>query len=492
MTRIDSNDMRSATSLATSSFADPFEGNRPRPERPLIMPRRVELVPLIALVLGCLLTAASYETSWVHLAYRLPRMHAVIDTAIGLVSLLVAYLVYGRFQALHKRRDYLLAVALGLAGLVSLFAAVTQGISTAPLGRAEVWTAMVGRLIVAVLFAVAALTSDREMQQGGSPSRFIGRLGCAFVVLMGVAYVASYRILPWSMDLAVSPRDASKPLFVGPPLLLVAQAAVAVAFAIAGWRFSRVRSDRDDLMMWLAASCLLFALASVDYLAFPSIFSDWIYVGDVLLLAGVVLLLVGAAREIGRYRTERIAIEERRRVAHDLHDGVAQELAYIATLARRMERSTDMIDARRIADAARHALDESRLVIAALAGAGDAGKQLTLTARDAARRFDLGIAVDLPPVVDLAPEKVEAVLRIVREAITNAGRHAHAHMVRVRLLEGHPTVLELSDDGDGFDPAGDLPGFGLTAMRERAAAIDAVLVVGPGDGGGTTVRLELP
>jgi signal transduction histidine kinase len=419
-------------------------------------------------------------------------MHAVIDTTIGLVSLLVAYLVYGRFEALQRRRDYLLAFALGLGGLVSLFAATTQGVNPAPLGRAEVWTTMVGRLLVAILFAVAALTSDDKIERGGSPAKFAGGLTIAFAALMGVAYAASYEFLPWSSDLAVSPRDASKPLFVGPSLLLVAQAAVAVAFAIAGWQFSRRHTEGDDLMTWVSASCLLFALASVDYLAFPSIFSDWIYVGDVLLLAGVVLLLVGAAREIGRYRTERIAIEERRRVAHDLHDGVAQELAYIATLARRMERSTDMIDARRIADAARHALDESRLVIAALAGAGDAGKQITLTARDAARRFDLDISVDLPPVVDLAPEKVEAVLRIVREAITNAGRHAHAHKVRVRLLEGHPTVLELSDDGHGFDPYGDLPGFGLTAMRERAAAIDAVLAVEPGTGGGTTVRLELP
>jgi signal transduction histidine kinase len=492
MTQIDSNKTLVATSLAAPSLGTPFEENPRRSERPLVMPRRVEVVPVVALVLGCLLTAASYETSWVHLAYRLPRMHAVIDTTIGLVSLLVAYLVYGRFEALHKRRDYVLAFALGLGGLVSLFAATTQGISSASLGRPEVWTAMVGRLLVAILFAIAALTSDDKVERGGSPTRFVGGLTIAFVALMGVAYAASYKLLPWSSDLSVSPRDASKPLFVGPSLLLVAQAAVAVAFAVAGWRFSRRHSESDDLMTWLAASCLLFALASVDYLAFPSIFSDWIYVGDVLLLAGIVLLLVGAAREIGRYRTERIAIEERRRVAHDLHDGVAQELAYIATLARRMERSTDVQDAHRIADAARHALDESRLVIAALAGAGDAGKQLTLTARDAARRFDLDVTLDLPPLIDLAPEKVEAVLRIVREAITNVGRHAHARTIQIRYREGHPAVLELRDDGDGFDPNNHAPGFGLTAMQERAAAIGASLVVEPDWPGGTLVRLELP
>src|SRR4029078_12262812 len=95
----------------------------PRPSR-IELPRASQVVPILALVLGCALTAASYQASWVHLAYRLPRMHAVIDTTIGLGSLLVAYLSYNRAQALGRQRDYVLVFALGFGGFVNLLAAV--------------------------------------------------------------------------------------------------------------------------------------------------------------------------------------------------------------------------------------------------------------------------------------------------------------------------------------------------------------------------------
>jgi signal transduction histidine kinase len=451
---------------------------------------RASLVPVIALVLGCLLTAASFGSSWIHLAYHLPRMHAVIDTTIGLVSLLLAYLVYGRVLALRRQRDYVLAFALGFSGFVNLFAAISQSVSSHPLDRAAVWTTLVGQLLVAVLFAVASVAPDERIDRAAPMTRLVVALTIAFVALMGVVYLFASG-LPWSMDLTISPRDASKPLFVGPSLMLVTQALVAVAYAIAGWNFIRVRRrEHDDLMTWLASYSLLFALASVDYLAFPSIFSDWIYVGDILRLGGVFLLLVGAAREISRYRREAAAIEERRRIAHDLHDGVAQELAYIATMAHRIESDPTPRDIHRLADAARHALDESRLVIAALAGAGNASEQLTLTASDSARRFELQLVLHCPPTLELPADVVEALQRITREAITNVGRHAHARTVTVTLDGGDPVTLEIADDGVGFD-GNQARGFGLTSMRERAEAMGAALTINSSEAG-TTIRVVLP
>ena len=458
--------------------------------RRLELPRASQLVPILALVLGCALTAASYWTSWVHLAYRLPRMHAVIDTTIGLVFLLPAYLVYSRAQALGRQRDYMLVFALGFGGLVNLTAALIQGASSMPLDRAAVWTTTIGRLDVALLFAAAALTPDVLLKRSGSVPKFVLGLGIAFAVIMAAVAIASTR-LPWSPDLAVSPRDASKPLFVGPSLLLVAQGVIAVAYTVAGWSFSRRRTERDDLTTWLASSCLLFALASVDYLAFPSIFSDWIYVGDILRLAGVVLLLVGAAREISRYGKEGAALEERRRVARDLHDGVAQELAYIATMARRIERAPTARDARRLADAAQHALDESRLVISTLAGSGNASDQIAMTARDAAHRCNIEAVLDLPPVLDLPAEVVEALLRIIREAVNNAGRHADATVVTVSLDVTDGIVLDVRDDGEGFDATNARAGFGLTSMRERAEAIGGTFTLTTTPGGGTTIRVDV-
>src|SRR5207244_10779229 len=142
------------------------------PPRRFERPRASQLVPITVLVLGSVLTAASFKSSWVHLAYHLPRMHAIIDTTIGLVSLLLAYLVYSRAQALGRQRDYMLVFALGFGGFVNLFAALTQGVASVPLGRAEVWTTMIGRLDVALLFAAAAWAPDIRLQRLTTAPRF--------------------------------------------------------------------------------------------------------------------------------------------------------------------------------------------------------------------------------------------------------------------------------------------------------------------------------
>ena len=185
-------------------------------------------------------------------------------------------------------------------------------------------------------------------------------------------------------------------------------------------------------------------------------------------------------------------MDERRRLAHDLHDGVAQELAYMASVARRLERASQMPDARRLADAAQHALDESRLVISTLVGAGNPSAQLAITARDAAHRFDLELVLDLPDDLALPANAVEALLRIVREAINNAGRHAHASTVRVSLHLGDVIALTIADDGAGFDTTADRSGFGLTSMRERSEALGGVFTLTAAPGDGTTIQVDIP
>jgi signal transduction histidine kinase len=245
-------------------------------------------------------------------------------------------------------------------------------------------------------------------------------------------------------------------------------------------------------MTWLASGCALFAIASLDYFAFPSIFSDWIYAGDFLRLAGVLLFLVGAAREISGYWRRSAAMEERRKLAHDLHDGVAQELAFIASVASRLDRDVPVRDARRLADAAQRALDESRLVIATLAGAGNPSEQLAMTARDAAHRFDLDLVLDIPAALELPTGAVEALLRIVREAINNVGRHANATTVRVSVHVNGGIALSVAVDGDGFDATAATSGFGLTSMRERAEAVGGVFTMTTSPRHGATIDVEIP
>jgi signal transduction histidine kinase len=109
---------------------------------------------------------------------------------------------------------------------------------------------------------------------------------------------------------------------------------------------------------------------------------------------------------------------------------------------------------------------------------------------------DVRVEVDLSSVLAIDdPARREPIVRIVREAVTNAVRHGHAaHVsVRVSVEDGIPT-LRVSDDGVGFDDtlsAG--PGrFGLVSMRERAAEIGASLEVHSEPGLGTTVEVLWP
>jgi signal transduction histidine kinase len=441
--------------LDPQSFVD-AEVFETRPQnRPLWRLPASQLVPVAAIVLGSVLTVLSLDSSWVPLAYRLPRMHGVLESAIGLVSVLVAYLVYGRVRTHGRLRDLVLAFALGFTAVVHLFAAISQGVSSGPPNRFEVWTITFGRLLGAILIAAAALVPTQVGIREARVARFLFGVAIAFYALVALVAITALH-LPWSEDLADSPTDASTPLFVGPVLLLMLAALVPIAYSVAGLQFSW--SGRgDDLMTWVAAACILFALAGLNYLAFPSLFSDWIYVGDVLRLGGVLLLLVGAAREIRSYWQRTTALEERRRIAHDLHDGVAQELAFIATLA----------------------------------GAGDPAEQLALTARDAAHRFDVVVVVDVPEEVELPSEITEALLRIVRESVTNAGRHAHASTVHVRLRMFPDVTLVVEDDGEGFDTAKQTPGFGLQSMRERVEAVGGEFLVSSVEGAGTTIRVRM-
>jgi signal transduction histidine kinase len=450
-------------------------------------PAPSELVPVAVLLAGVVVTALSFQSTWIDFAYRLPRMQAVIDTAVALSSLLLAYLVYGRVEALMRRRDLVLAFALGFLGLVNLFGAMNDAAANEPPSRFGVWTPTIGNLFVALLFAAAAGTTPRPIVRTRVPLFVLG-VATAFVGLMALVAFASSG-MPWSPDLTVPPDDATKPAFVGPAAFLAAHVGTLLAYSGAAIGFSRLRRNDGELMTWVASSCMLFAFASFTYLSYPSIFSDRIYVGDVLRLAAVTLLLAGAAREIRGYWKHTAAIEERRALARDLHDGVAQELAFIATAARRLEHEVGSRHAAHLADAAQHALDESRLVISALAGAGNTSEQLALTARDAARRFGLELELDVPSHVDLPANVTEALLRITREAITNTGRHASARTVRVSLATVEGVVLTVADDGAGFDAAGVAHGFGLVGMRERAAAIgaDFSLVTGPRKG--TTIRV---
>jgi signal transduction histidine kinase len=196
-----------------------------------------------------------------------------------------------------------------------------------------------------------------------------------------------------------------------------------------------------------------------------------------------------------RRTVEKAVADDRRRIARDLHDGLAQELAFISLeshrLAERGERS-----AADLAQAADRALREVRCAIEELAQ--PTGRPLheaiAETAAELTARSNATLQLDVDPRVELAPEPRESLLRILREAVCNGLRHGGASTIEVKLSSDSGLRMSVADNGVGFDPGAPQRqgSFGLTSMTERAQALGGKLRLRSHPGGGTSVEVLLP
>jgi PAS domain S-box-containing protein len=203
---------------------------------------------------------------------------------------------------------------------------------------------------------------------------------------------------------------------------------------------------------------------------------------------------------------EKVALEERQRLARDLHDSVSQAVFGIALGARSahelLSKDPNLASLRepleyvlRLSEAA---LAEMRALIYELRPEALAREGLTgaLKHHTAALRARHGIIVDeaLVEEPDLSWESKQGLYRIAQEALHNAGRHARAKRVGISLGQDDAQVrLEVWDDGVGFDPNGGEPGhFGLNTMRERVNELGGRLEIESGPQAGTRVRATIP
>lgn len=216
-------------------------------------------------------------------------------------------------------------------------------------------------------------------------------------------------------------------------------------------------------------------------------------IGPFLFVALVLLLAHAAA--LGHRRAVAAAVaRERRRMARELHDGVAQELAFIGTECSRLGLDPGLHG---IAEAAQRGLAESRRAILALRRpvAASLAEELEQVAHHAADRAGLRLDLRLARGVDLAPAARSELSRVVQESIANAARHAGATSVCVELSVERGTRLAVSDDGAGFGPdppEAVPPGFGVLGMRERVAALGGELHIVSRRRRGTRVEVLLP
>jgi PAS domain S-box-containing protein len=198
------------------------------------------------------------------------------------------------------------------------------------------------------------------------------------------------------------------------------------------------------------------------------------------------------------------ALEERQRLARELHDSVSQALYGIALGAHtaREALEADPRDAREAVEyvlaLAEAGLAEMRALIFALRpeSLAQEGLVAALGKQVGALRARHGLVVetDLGAEPDLPLETKEVLYRIALEALHNTAKHARARVVGVRLATRAGEVeLEVRDDGAGFDPGDAFPGhLGLHSMRERAAAAGGTVAITSAPGRGTRLLARLP
>lgn len=479
---------------------------------------------LVVAVVGLGLTVAVVADPVFSFAFTAPVARAVLETAVTIVGCLVVFLVIGRYRRRRRPVDLGIAVALGVLALsYPLFVGM---FSIGPGAVADVgkWIYLLAHASAAGLLCWAAFQPLPPPDERAVPSPWTREAGeterpvsvlpndrptalrgawswvCTVMatVLVSLALLAHFGFDP----------DATNPPVTAPVHLLSEPGISAVRllsfFLFAGAALGflwRNRSGVDHLIGWLSVGCTLLAVGDLEYGLFPPASHGQLHLGDVFRLAAVLVFAIGAAAEIRSYwyESRRLArLEERRSVAADLHDGIAQELAFLSAQVRAAEaRAGGGPWLAQLRAASDRALSESRRAIAAL-----------VSDRPLALRGDISDAVHevtdpagVRALVDVQPSWVglvdrEAVVRIVREAVVNAVRHGSPTTVAVELSgSSHPT-LRIVDDGTGFDPSAievsHSRGYGITGMRERARSIGAHFRIVSSLGQGTTVELWWP
>jgi signal transduction histidine kinase len=418
-----------------------------------------------------------------------------------MVLIFIAAVLLGRFRLFGSRRTLFKLAAVIVLVLDNLASAIyTITIDDVSSNGFSTWAFASNGLLGAGLLAVAATLPDRPVRRRDREmTQILGGSLALFAAVTAVIAVLGSR-LPGAFQVPPETPEALE-LLSEHPGLVVAEVVTAIFYGIAAVAFARLAEDEhDEFLKWLGIGSVVAAVSYINYALFPSQFTELLYSGDVLFLGAVGALLFGAVREISREEAAMVrsaVLEERRRMARDLHDGVAQELAFIASQTRWFLREPENLQPLpEILDAIERALDESRSAIAALGRPVDETLDLALghAALDVANRVGARVHLDLDDHVDVPPDWRDALLRITREAIGNAVRHGQARTINLQLRDADGIRLRVSDDGEGFDTSAPRSpqSFGLTSMRERTESLGGEFSIASTPGSGTTVEVALP
>ena len=268
----------------------------------------------------------------------------------------------------------------------------------------------------------------------------------------------------------------------------------------------------DERPGWAAPGCTQFLLAPIGSVGLFVVgrataeYSDL----DADFAVTIAEYLAGMLQRSSAQDVDRGVSTERRRIAQEIHDGLAQEMTGVVLALEGCQRAFKKDPALlgpQLAKAARDAratLADVRQYMAALRQSETGALNLPVTLGrlvDDLRR-QTGLQVEMEesgPQRELEPIVERAVIRIVGESLRNIAQHAGAQKAKVSLLYGpEGVVVTIEDDGKGFDVETTFSGaegrghFGVVGMRERAEAAGGQLVVRSEAGHGTIVRASIP
>jgi signal transduction histidine kinase len=429
----------------------------------------------IGLAVAVLISAAPS----LRFAYPAGLSRTATQTAVAVMALLALGLLVSRTRGRSSGAHlYLCASLTLLAG-----SAVALMLARIDTGVGVWWAIYAGTLAGAVLLVLSAWGVSGGRRTVAPTS----------LLVLGLAVAAVHVLADAQVPLAdMTSLDAERPHLDRQPGMLLIHFACAALFALAAVGLARRAAGRaESLAGWVAVAASLEAVSRLYLILFPPVPTGWLHMADVWYLASTAVLLVG----IARWSRQALVASERRRIANALHDGVAQELAFIRRHAEELTGTEDDGLGRAIVAAATRADEETRSAIAMLAPSAEGSlvQEIERVATRVAEREGVSLQLALAPAAEAERNVREALARITGEAVTNAARHGDAQTVRVELSDNRPLCLYIADDGRGFDPASPpARGHGLVSMRERAEEIGARLALVSGQGAGTEVRVELP
>jgi signal transduction histidine kinase len=408
-------------------------------------------------------------------------IRAASQTVAGLAALAACWVALLRAERTLSTNDLALAVAIGLVAVTSMLLVVLTVVAQAGTIGSTLWIPIPGRLGAAALLVLA----------GGSGSplvRLPGRLLLAILIAALASILAGCGAL-----LGVAAGPVEVPLW-----LQLATIATCLAGAIA--LALRSRRAGDHVLGWYAAAAAGLAGSRLTFMLLPAPGSHWLSPGDLARLGVGALLLMAVRGELAASRgrmLEKAIAEERGRLAREIHDGLAQELAFIVSQSRGLiARMPDSSVLEPLAAAGQAALADVRRTIFNLKRPTNRSLSTAIVEQTFVIADRAGLALDVEVQGDVAvgPETQHAILRIVNEAVSNAARHAGARTVSIRIsCENEHVVVRITDDGNGFDLRALNPrrGFGLRSMSQRAELLGGRLHLESEPGSGTMIEVAI-